>query len=155
VAETTTGVEPLFAVAYKRRYLKGTTWHFQYVVEPIAKRLADQGIDPDSLETAYTLSLDPGRRLAFQAWVQTYVDHGISSTLNLPNYDSQMYTPKDFGDILMEHLPNVRGVTVYPDGARGGQPLTVVSYAEASEAEGIEYEELGNGMACVSGVCGS
>ncbi len=38
---------------------------------------------------------------------------------------------------------------------RGGQPLTVVSYAEASASEGIEYEELGNGMACVSGVCGS
>jgi ribonucleoside-diphosphate reductase alpha chain len=155
VAETTTGVEPLFAVAYKRRYLKGTTWHFQYVVEPIAKRLADQGIDPDSLETAYTLSLDPGRRLAFQAWVQTYVDHGISSTLNLPSWDSQMYSVEDFGEILMEHLPNVRGVTVYPDGARGGQPLTVVSYAEAIASEGIEYEELGNGMACVSGVCGA
>jgi ribonucleoside-diphosphate reductase alpha chain len=155
VAETTTGVEPLFAVAYKRRYLKGTTWHFQYVVEPIAKRLADQGIDPDSLETAYTLSLDPGRRLAFQAWVQTYVDHGISSTLNLPSWESQMYTPEDFGEILMEHLPALRGVTVYPDGARGGQPLTVVSYAEAIQSEGIEYEELGNGMACVSGVCGS
>ncbi|APC46344.1 ribonucleotide-diphosphate reductase [Streptomyces phage BRock] len=155
VAETTTGVEPLFAVAYKRRYLKGTTWHFQYVVEPIAKRLADQGIDPDTLETAYTLSLDPGRRLAFQAWVQKYVDHGISSTLNLPSWESQSFTPELFGEILMEHLPNVRGVTVYPDGARGGQPLTVVSYAEAIASEGIEYEELGNGMACVSGVCGS
>lgn len=155
LAETTTGIEPLFAVAYKRRYLKGTTWHFQYVVEPIAKRLADIGVDPDSLETAYTLSLDPGRRLAFQAWVQTYVDHGISSTLNLPSYDSQMYSPEDFGNILLEHLPALRGVTVYPDGARGGQPLTVVSYAEAIAAEGIEYEELGNGMACVSGVCGA
>jgi ribonucleoside-diphosphate reductase alpha chain len=66
-----------------------------------------------------------------------------------------MYSVEDFGEILMEHLPSVRGVTVYPDGARGGQPLTVVSYAEANAEEGIEYEELGNGMACVSGVCGS
>lgn len=155
IAETTTGIEPMFAAAYKRRYLKGSTWHFQYVVEPMAKRLADQGIDPDTLETAYTLSLDPGRRLAFQAWVQQYVDHGISSTLNLPSYDSQMFTPEDFGDILREHLKDIRGVTVYPDGARGGQPLTVVPYSEAAAAEGIEYEELGNGMACVSGVCGS
>lgn len=155
IAETTTGIEPLFAVAYKRRYLKGNTWHFQYVVEPLAKRFADNGIDPDTLETAYTLSLDPGRRLAFQAWVQQYVDHGISSTLNLPSWDSQMYSVEDFGEILMEHLPNIRGATVYPDGARGGQPLTVVSYAEAIASEGIEYEELGNGMACVSGVCGS
>ena len=28
LAGTTTGVEPLFAVAYKRRYLKGTRWHY-------------------------------------------------------------------------------------------------------------------------------
>jgi len=154
IAETTTGIEPLFAAAYKRRYLRGTTWHFQYVVEPMAKRLADKGIDPDTLETAYTLSLDPGRRLAFQAWVQQFVDHGISSTLNLPSADSQMFTPELFGDILLEHLKDLRGVTVYPDGARGGQPLTVVPYAEALAAEGIEYEELGNGMACVSGSCG-
>lgn len=155
LAETTTGIEPLFAVAYKRRYLKGTTWHFQYVVEPLAKKFADAGVDPDTLETAYTLSLDPGRRLAFQAWVQQYVDHGISSTLNLPSWDSQMYSVEDFGNILKEHIKDIRGVTVYPDGARGGQPLTVVSYAEAIESEGIEYEELGNGMSCVSGVCGS
>jgi len=155
IAETTTGIEPMFAAAYKRRYLKGSTWHFQYVVEPMAKRLADEGIDPDSLETAYTLSLDPGRRLAFQAWVQQYVDHGISSTLNLPSWDSQMFTPEDFGAILKDHIKDIRGVTVYPDGARGGQPLTVVSYAEAIAQEGIEYEELGNGMACVSGVCGA
>lgn len=154
IAETTTGIEPLFAVAYKRRYLKGDKWHFQYVVEPMAKRLADEGIDPDTLETAYTLSLDPGRRLAFQAWVQQWVDHGISSTLNLPSGDSQAFTSDLFGEILMEYLPDVRGVTVYPDGARGGQPLTVVSYAEAVASEGIEYEELGNSQACVSGVCG-
>lgn len=155
IAETTTGIEPLFAAAYKRRYLKGTTWHFQYVVEPMAKRLAEQGIDPDTLETAYTLSLDPGRRLDFQAWVQHYVDHGISSTLNMPAYNEDFFSTNDFGSILIEHLPGLRGVTVYPDGARGGQPLTVVPYAEAIQSEGIEYEELGNSQACISGVCGA
>lgn len=155
VAETTTSAEPPYAVAYKRRYLKGKTWYSQYVVEPFAKRLAEQGIDPDTIETSHMLSLDPGRRLEFQAWLQTFVDHGISSTLNLPSWESQAFTPELFGEILMETLPRLRGVTVYPDGARGGQPLTVVSYAEAIASEGIEYEELGNGMACVSGVCGA
>lgn len=155
IAETTTGIEPLFAVAYKRRYLKGSKWHYQYVVEPLAKKFASQGIDPDTLETAYTLALDPGRRLDFQAWVQQYVDHGISSTLNLPSYESQMYTPEDFGSILMERLPKLRGVTVYPDGSRSGQPLEVTTYAEAIRQEGVEYEEVGNSMACVSGSCGA
>jgi len=154
LAETTTGIEPLFAAAYKRRYLKGKQWHFQYVVDATAQRLIDQGIDPAKLETAYDLAKDPGRRLAFQRWVQGFVDHGISSTLNLPTVDEQAFDTYEFGNILMEHLPYLRGVTVYPDGARGGQPLNVVPYDEAAGFEGVEHEEFGLERACVSGVCG-
>jgi ribonucleoside-diphosphate reductase alpha chain len=154
LAETTTGIEPLFAVAYKRRYLKGTSWHFQYVIDATAQRLIDQGVNPDDLETAYDLARDPGRRLRFQEWVQQYVDHGISSTLNLPAYDEQPFSVEDFGVTLMNYLPSLRGVTMYPDGARGGQPLNVVSYAEAASQVGLEFEEFGNDSACVGGVCG-
>jgi ribonucleoside-diphosphate reductase alpha chain len=45
-------------------------------------------------------------------------------------------------------------VTVYPDGARGGQPLTVASYGEAVEHEGVVFEEDPTN-ACASGVCGA
>ena len=155
LAETTSGIEPLFATAYKRRYLKGTTWHFQYVVDAGAKRLQDQyGINPDDLETAYDLAYDPERRIAFQAWVQRYVDHGISSTLNLPSVDEHAIDSSDFAAMLYKYLPNLRGITAYPDGARGGQPLTVVPFTEASESEGLEFEEYGATNACVGGVCG-
>lgn len=155
LAETTTGIEPLFATAYKRRYIKDGVWRYQYVIDATAKRFADEyGIDPDDLETAADLAADPARRLAMQAFVQGYVDHAISSTLNLPGFADQGFTVEEFGSILLEHLPNLRGVTVYPDGARGGQPLNVVSYAEASVLEGIEYDEVGLDQACVSGVCG-
>lgn len=155
LAETTTGIEPLFAVAYKRRYLKGSVWHYQYVIDATAKRLSEKyGVSPDDLETAYQLASDPARRLAFQAFVQEYVDHGISSTLNLPAYDEQEFTDLEFGEMLMDVLPKLRGVTVYPDGARGGQPLNVVTYAEAAQFEGLEFEEFGAENACVGGVCG-
>jgi ribonucleoside-diphosphate reductase alpha chain len=154
LGETTTGIEPMFAAAYKRRYLKGSDWHFQYVVEPFAQRMADLGIDPDGLESAYDLARDPGRRLAMQAWVQQYVDHGIASTINLPAPDKQPFSMKEFGYVLMTYLPQLRGVTVYPDGARGGQPLTVVPYETAHGFEGFEYAEIGNEEACPSGVCG-
>jgi ribonucleoside-diphosphate reductase alpha chain len=154
LAETTTGIEPLFAVAYKRRYLKGDTWHFQYVVDATAQRLIDAGVHPGDLETAYDLANDPDRRLRFQTWVQGYVDQAISSTLNLPAYDEQSFTVEDFGNTLMDHLPKLRGVTMYPDGARGGQPLNVVPYAEASSQVGLEFAEFGNESACVGGVCG-
>jgi len=154
LAETTTGIEPLFAVAYKRRYMKDNRWHFQYVVDATAQRMIDQGVSPENLETAYDLANDPGRRLAFQAFVQRYVDHGISSTLNLPNIEDQPFTVAEFGDTLFQHLRQIRGVTVYPNGARGGQPLEVVSYEEAAGFEGLEYEEYGADMGCKSGTCG-
>jgi ribonucleotide reductase alpha subunit len=154
LAETTTGIEPLFAVAMKRRYLKGQEWHFQYIVDATAQRLIDKGVDPNRLETAYDLAQTPERRIAFQAWVQQWVDHGISSTLNLPAHGTHTFTNEEFGEMLMGYLPALRGVTVYPDGARGGQPLNVVPYDEAKDWVGYEYQEFGSENACVSGVCG-
>lgn len=154
IGETTTSIEPLLAAAYKRRYLKGQTWHFQYVIDSAAKRLLDKGVDPALLEDAYDLAADPERRIAFQAWVQQYVDHGISSTLNLPGKTDQNFTTKEFGKILYKYLPHLRGVTVYPDGSRGGQPITKVAIQEALDWEGREYEEVGNSQSCVMGACG-
>lgn len=154
LAETTTGIEPLFAAAYKRRYLKKEDWHFQYVIDATAQRLIDQGVDPSKLESAYELADNPERRIAFQAWVQKYVDHGISSTLNLPAQDKQKFTHKEFGDMLINYLPDLRGVTAYPDGARGGQPLNVVPLEEAVLFGDAEFEEFGSEQACVSGSCG-
>ncbi|WP_026415405.1 hypothetical protein [Actinomadura oligospora] len=154
IAETTSGMEPMFAAAYKRRYAKGDTWVHQYVIDGTAQRLADAGIDPDEVDSAYSLARTPYRRLRFQAWLQTFVDHGISSTINLPSRDEQEFSVLDFGEMLYECLPYLRGITAYPDGARGGQPLTVVPYAEAKVWEGVEIEEVGNESACVGGVCG-
>jgi ribonucleoside-diphosphate reductase alpha chain len=147
VAETTTGIEPIFCAAYKRRYLKGSTWNWQYVLDPTAKRLVEHGVDPDKIEDAYVLSgsfEDVERRLAFQAWVQGYVDHGISSTINLPSWGSPTNnagTTQEFGHRLIKYLPKLRGITTYPDGARGGQPITAVSYRTASKHVGEVFVE--------------
>jgi intein/homing endonuclease len=143
VAETTTGCEPIFCVAFKRRYLNKTTWEHQYVVETVAKRLIEnEGVKPEEIEDAY--SIDPERRVAFQAWLQQYVDHGISSTINLPAWGTEKNnedTVKEFGNMLMKYLPKLRGITCYPDGARSGQPLTTVSYKTAMKHEGQVFVE--------------
>jgi ribonucleoside-diphosphate reductase alpha chain len=156
LAETTTGIEPIFCAAYKRRYLgPNNVWQYQYVVDPTAKRLVDAGVDPDAIEDATTLALDMERRLAFQAWVQEYVDMAISSTINLPPWGSAGNNADllpIYGEILLRYLPRLRGITVYPDGARGGQPLTPVAYREAAGKEGVVYEETEE--RCVGGVCG-
>jgi ribonucleoside-diphosphate reductase alpha chain len=144
VAETTTGIEPIFCVAYKRRYLKGDVWNYQYVIDPTAKKLIDSGVKPENIEDAYTLAADVERRLAFQAWVQTYVDHSISSTINLPEWGSPLNSSgrvQEFGRMLIKYLPKLRGITVYPDGARGGQPLSPVQYRTAVKHEGEVFIE--------------
>lgn len=156
VAETTSGIEPIFAVAYKRRYLDGTTWKAQYVIDSTAKRLIDRGVDPDLIEDAVTLAEDPSRRLAFQAWAQSRVDHAISSTLNLPEWGSSINnedTVESFGKTLMTHLPRLRGVTAYPNGARDGQPLVRMAYKDVAGFTGVEFID-GAEEGCRSGVCG-
>lgn len=155
LAGTTTGIEPLFAVAYKRRYLKnGDKWHYEYCVDATAEMLIKDGINPDKIETAYALSKDYERRIKFQADIQDYVDMSISSTINLQSWGSKGNSEGDvsrFADVLSRYAPRLRGFTCYPDGSRGGQPLTEVSYEEAIKHKGVVYEE---NNVCAGGVCG-
>ena len=158
LAGTTTGIEPLFAVAYKRRYLTdGTKWKYEYVVDTTADQLIKEyGLDPNKIETAYGLSHDYEKRLKFQADIQDYVDMSISSTINLPSWGSKGNNEdcvKSFAETLSRYAPRLRGFTCYPDASRGGQPLTEVPYEEALRHKGIVYEENID-RACVSGVCG-
>lgn len=146
LAGTSTGVEPIFAVAYKRRYLKGNTrWVYQYVVDSAAQELIDlYGVDPESVESALDLASDYERRIKFQADVQDYVDMSISSTINLPSWGSKLNnedTVKGFANTLAKYAHRLRGFTCYPDGSRGGQPLTSVPYKEAVDKLGTEFDE--------------
>jgi ribonucleoside-diphosphate reductase alpha chain len=161
LAGTTTGIEPLFAVAYKRRFLtEGTKWKYQFVVDGTADALIKQyGVDPSKIQSALDLSTDYERRIKFQADVQDYVDMSISSTINLPAWGTDGNSEKDvsrFADTLARYAPRLRGFTCYPDGSRGGQPLTSVPYEEALKHKDIIYEELdvcewtGKGGSCGS-----
>jgi len=146
LAGTTTGIEPVFAVAYRRRYLKsGSRWHYQYVVDSAAQDLIDHyGVNPENIESAIDLAGDPERRIKFQADVQDYVDMSISSTINLPQWGSKENnedTVEGFGDILSRYAHRLRGFTCYPDGSRGGQPLVSVPYSDAVDKLGEEFEE--------------
>ena len=87
---------------------------------------------------------DYKRRMKFQADVQDYVDMSISSTINLPKWGSKLNnedTVDEFTNTLASYAHRLRGFTVYPDGCRGGQPLSSVPYSEAVEKLGEEFEE--------------
>jgi len=146
LASTTTGIEPLFAVAFKRRYLThGTSWKYEYVIDATADRLINElGVKPDDIETSLDLAENYEQRIKFQAEVQDYIDMSISSTINLPAWGSKGNSEDnvgDFANVLSKYSHRLRGFTCYPDGSRGGQPLTVVPYKEAKQHKGVVFNE--------------
>ncbi len=161
LASTTTGIEPLFAVAYKRRYLShGTKWKYEYIIDATAQRILDEGGGKsDTIETAYQLSQTLEgieRRVKFQHEIQRYVDMGISSTINLAEWGSTSNnedTVVCLAKLLGRNVHGLRGITCYPNGSRGGQPLTEVSYEEAKRHRGQVFEEEGT-KGCIGGTCG-
>jgi len=160
LAGTTTGIEPLFAVAYKRRFLtEGTKWKYQYVVDGTAALLIDKyGVKPDAIESALDLAENYEKRIAFQADIQDYVDQSISSTINLPAWGTTNNNPKTVGAFtatLAKYATRLRGFTAYPDGSRGGQPLTAVPYEEAMSHKDMVYDEVDVCSLTGGGTCGA
>lgn len=157
LAGTTTGIEPLYAIAYKRRYLEGSrNWKYQYVIDNTAKYIIEEtGVDPSKIDTALKLSSDVERRVKFQYDIQAYVDMGVSSTINLPSWGSKHNnedTLNTISNIIFKYCHGLRGITVYPDGSRGGQPLTEVDYNVALKHKGTIFDEMEE--RCAGGVCG-
>jgi ribonucleoside-diphosphate reductase alpha chain len=157
IAESTPSADPMFSAAEQRNVKLANVhgpdrYEAHIVVDPVAKRLIKDGVDPSLIEDAYTLSLAPERRLAQQAFLQDYTDHAISSTVNLPHVVTDDRELHDLGNELMKHLPRLRGITFYPEGARAGQPRNPVDLTWALENEGTRFE--GNEETCVGGVCG-
>ena len=156
LAGTTSGVEPIYAVAYRRRYLTdGTRWKYQFVVDGTAQHLIDNGVQPDDIESAVDLAEDVERRIRFQYELQKYVDHAISSTVNLPSWGTDLNNEGHvipFSQILRKYGSGLRGLTFYPNGSRGGQPIEAVPYEEAHAKRGVIYEDNSEEQ-CLSGVC--
>jgi len=157
LAGTTSGVEPVYATAYRRRYLTdGTRWKYQFVVDGTAEAIIKStGIAPDKIESAVDLAADPERRIKFQFELQKYVDHAISSTLNLPQWGSELNNEDKiagFAKIIAKYAHGLRGLTLYPNGSRGGQPITPCDYEEAHSKRGVIFEDNSDEQ-CLTGVC--
>lgn len=72
---------------------------------------------PDWFVDAYDLR--PEDHLEMQALIQRYVDGAVSKTINLP----ENFKSTELDTLLLEYIKDLKGVTVYRDGAKGNQPL--------------------------------
>lgn len=154
---TTPGIEPIFCQAYQRTYntLKEQNHNNGYkkeiVIDPIVQKMVIQGYDIEQIETAYSLANSVEgieRRIAFQAFCQHYVDNGISSTVNLPKYVPGI--EDKIAPTLLKYLPQLRGITFYPDGRHNNQPIVQVDIKDALKMQSIVEQH----ESCKGGECG-
>ena len=118
VAETTSGIEPIFCTSYTRRVKQadGESFREYKVYHPLVKRLFGGDEDlPEHVVTAH--SIDPFFRVKMQGVIQKYTDSSISSTLNLPT-DTSVETVADI--YVTAYKEGLKGVTVYREGSREG-----------------------------------
>jgi ribonucleoside-diphosphate reductase alpha chain len=124
LAGCTSGIEPIFALAYTRRSESLSASEFA-VEHPLAvqyrtiHRLAAEEPLPDSFITAH--HIDPQQRVRMQAAIQQHIDQAISSTINLPRETSSDTVAQIYRQAWEA---GCKGITVYREGAREGILLT-------------------------------
>ncbi len=131
VAQTSSGIEPIFCTSYRRRVKNhdGDTFSEYKVYHPLVKKMfgTDENL-PDYVVTAH--DIDPYFRVKMQGVIQKYVDSSISSTVNL----AENVSVETVADIYMTaYKAGLKGITVYREGSREGI-LQTEEYAKKQEA---------------------
>ena len=136
LAQTSSGIEPVFLLSYKRRRKinpedqnakvdfvddMGDQWEEFEVFHGKLNDWKTITGETDITKSPYFGSTAPEidwkKRITIQSVVQKYVTHSISSTINLPNSVSE----ERVGEIYMAAWEQgLKGITVYRDGSRTG-----------------------------------
>jgi ribonucleoside-diphosphate reductase alpha chain len=118
VAQTSSGIEPIFCTSYRRRVKNhdGISFTEYKVYHPLVKTLfGDDEKLPPYVVSAH--DIDPYFRVKMQGTIQKYVDSSISSTVNL----AENVSVDTVGDIYMTaYKAGLKGITVYREGSREG-----------------------------------
>lgn len=138
LSQTSSGLEPVFRNFYiRRRKIShneeteadfiddlGDRWKefkvFHHNVQQwIRKNNASEEDIPDFF--VQSNDIDWTKRILIQSTIQQYIDHAISSTINLPKET----TPETVGDLYLQGWKKgLKGITVYVDGSRSGVLVT-------------------------------
>ncbi len=137
VAQTSSGIEPIFCTSYRRRVKNhdGDTFTEYKVYHPLIKKLfGDDTNLPPHVVTAH--DIDPYFRVRMQGVIQKYIDSSISSTVNLPENVS-VDTVADI--YLTAYKAGLKGITVYREGSRDGI-LQTEAFAKKQETQAPRTE---------------
>jgi ribonucleoside-diphosphate reductase alpha chain len=122
------GIEPIFAAMYNRRYRHNNIWKSQLVVDPLFEEWFNSNKNLDNFVGAYDVL--PEDHIRVQATIQKYMDSCISKTINLPATS----TPEQFSQAALDYAPYLKGLTVYRAGSKGNEPLEAIPLSEENIA---------------------
>jgi ribonucleoside-diphosphate reductase alpha chain len=172
IAGCSSGIEPLFAVAFVRNVMEGTRllevnpvfeqvarqrgFFSQELMEQVAQRGTLRGIEgvPEDVRRVFVTDWDiaPQWHVEMQSVFQKYTDNSVSKTINLP----AEATPEEIRRIYtMAHKLKCKGITVYRYGSKKQQVLTLAGHRPEAEVEPAQYvtaySEYAGG--CPHGIC--
>jgi len=151
------GIEPMFAPAYERRFWQGEERKMELVFHPLFEQFMKEGKPVDHFVGSHDLSVRD--HMEVQRIVQRHVDNAVSKTINI----AHDYPIEEVEKLWLEYLPYLKGTTFYRDGTRGmvradgtvePPPLSPIPIDEAkvrfNEAHNVDMEQVDD---CASGVC--
>lgn len=124
VCDVDSGVEPSFGPGHVRTFRDGDALKKETVVHPLFKEMYLAGRDVSHFQTAYELTMRD--HFEMQRTCQRHIDNAVSKTINVPPGTSE----QELSDLYMEYFPELKGVTIYPEGSRENQPITPLSFEE-------------------------
>jgi ribonucleoside-diphosphate reductase alpha chain len=118
------GIEPIFAPVYHRRFRKGGSIVERLVVDPLFMEYLRRDDDLSLFVGSQDVSGDEHMKIL--ARVQQWVDQSISKTTNV----AENTTPKGISRYLLRYAGHVKGWTIYRQGSRqygdSGEPFEVI-----------------------------
>ncbi len=152
IANTSSGIEPIFALAYIKNVMDGTKLYysdevFEHVLKirglytpELMQKVIDSGsihdMDeiPQELKEVFVVSHDMNAEahVKMQAAFQKYTDLAVSKTINLPPEASVEDVENAY---LLAWKLGCKGITIYREGSRGPGVLTKVKKTDMKPVE--------------------
>jgi len=154
IANCSSGIEPIFAVAFSHivgdRHLtfvnpifeeiaKRRGFYSEALMQKVAEKGVVRGIEgvPDDVQRVFVTAheIDPAWHVKMQAAFQRQTDNGVSKTINMPN----SATPDDIAKAyLMAYELGCLGITVFRDGCKETQVLHLGTGVKGERKEAKE-----------------
>lgn len=154
IAGASSGVEPLFALAFKRNvmdqdklieihsYFREVAQKSGYYSEDLMARISEKGTVrgmsgvPEEHQRIFATAHDvtPEWHIRMQAAFQNHTDNAVSKTVNFPNEATIEDVKKVY---LMAYELGCKGVTIYRDGSREEQVLSTIKKKKTGMDTGV------------------